>query len=441
MSEESVVKLLVSIATPSYVYPWISPKRDNGWGTGFYINYNGKKYIMTNAHVIHNAHKIFARKVGDANNYKMDVYFTIYECDLSILTCDDKSFWNGMVPFKFGNMPNKSDAVSVLGYPLEGVNVNITRGIISRLTTVIYFGIVRGTALQIDAAINPGNSGGPAINNNNEVVGVVFLKRDRAENFNYIIPVAMCRFFLSALDAGYKQAPKRLAYLGALIQQEDDGAMISHITTGSSAFGILEKFDIIKSINNVPVLSDGSILCSAIYPGLTSKELIPFGNYISMLLIGENIKVKIIRNKKETTLNIALKEIPMPIPMLDCYIKPMYYNLLGIIFIPLSIPYLLERKTDIFAPLLKAHKMTLIIDQLIETNHVNISLPPLPSAIKTVNNTAFSSLIDLYNYIQTQTKLVIEFEDNEHITIITNKILKLQKKAVADTNIPEKVGF
>lgn len=50
----------------------------------------------------------------------------------------------------------------MVGYPVGGDSLSITKGIVSRVTLVRYSPAARLLGIQIDAAINPGNSGGPA---------------------------------------------------------------------------------------------------------------------------------------------------------------------------------------------------------------------------------------------------------------------------------------
>lgn len=38
------------------------------------------------------------------------------ECDLAILTVDDEEFWEGASPLTFGELPELTDDVSVIGY-------------------------------------------------------------------------------------------------------------------------------------------------------------------------------------------------------------------------------------------------------------------------------------------------------------------------------------
>ena len=71
----------------------------------------------------------------------------------------------------------------ILGYPLTGEALTVTRGVLSARYT---------GWLQTDATANPGNSGGPAFNMEGKVIGVVTGKLgggivDQVESANFLI--------------------------------------------------------------------------------------------------------------------------------------------------------------------------------------------------------------------------------------------------------------
>ena len=81
----------------------------------------------------------------------------------------------------------------MVGFPMGGDSVSVTRGVVSRIEQVKY---VQGNskallAIQVDSAINSGNSGGPVLNHEGHVVGVAFqgLGRD-TDGIGYVIPAA-----------------------------------------------------------------------------------------------------------------------------------------------------------------------------------------------------------------------------------------------------------
>ena len=104
---------------------------------------------------------------------------------------------------EFGQLPSLQSPVTVAGYPIGGVAISVTQGVVSRIEVTAYsHGSSELLGLQIDAAINSGNSGGPAFNSKGECVGVAFqsLKHDDAENIGYVIPTPVIVHFITDYD-------------------------------------------------------------------------------------------------------------------------------------------------------------------------------------------------------------------------------------------------
>src|SRR6185437_10799219 len=161
--ENSIVQIFSDHIHPSYSQPWSASNGGKSSGTGFCINLTGllveklkqknqDKYIITNAHCVHNSTYITIRKKGSSTNYKAKIYGIIYECDLAILSIDtvfyqnskqkkdlDKimnQFWDSLHPLEIGGFPSKLDMVYVYGYPLGGYNISITTGSVNRIQII-----------------------------------------------------------------------------------------------------------------------------------------------------------------------------------------------------------------------------------------------------------------------------------------------------------------
>ena len=146
--------------------------------------------MLTNAHSVEHHTQVKLKKRGSDVKYVAKVLAIGVECDLALLTVEDDDFFEGIAPVQFGPLPHLSAPVSVIGYPIGGVAISITSGVVSRTEVTNYaHGGIDLLGVQIDAAINSGNSGGPAFNSKGECVGVAFqsLKHDDAENIGYVI--------------------------------------------------------------------------------------------------------------------------------------------------------------------------------------------------------------------------------------------------------------
>ncbi|RYR25338.1 hypothetical protein Ahy_B02g059043 [Arachis hypogaea] len=97
------------------------------------------------------------------------------DCDIALLSVESDEFWRDMEPLRLGRLPHLQDSVTVVGYPLRGDTISVTKRVASRIEVTSYaHGSSDLLGIQIDAAINSGNSGGPAFNDQGECIGVAF---------------------------------------------------------------------------------------------------------------------------------------------------------------------------------------------------------------------------------------------------------------------------
>ena len=170
---QSVAKIFVTVQQEDFRQPWQSSPPMSGSGSGFIIK--GKR-LLTNAHVVSDARFIEVQREGDTRKFPAKVRFIAHDCDIAVLEVKDESFFEGTKPLTFGStLPSLNDAVIVLGYPMGGGRLSLTKGVVSRIDYNLYAhsSIDSHLVMQVDAAINPGNSGGPVLFNN-KVIGIAF---------------------------------------------------------------------------------------------------------------------------------------------------------------------------------------------------------------------------------------------------------------------------
>ncbi|KAG6503303.1 hypothetical protein ZIOFF_035614 [Zingiber officinale] len=118
------------------------------------------------------------------------------------------------------------DSVTVVGYPLGGDTISMTKGVVSRIEYAHGFSDLLG--IQIDAAINPGNSGGPAFNDLGECIGVIMFNGNASEsedieNIGYVIPTTVVSHFLDDYERNGKYTG--FPSLGVLLQKLENPAL------------------------------------------------------------------------------------------------------------------------------------------------------------------------------------------------------------------------
>lgn len=339
-NRKSVVHIYTVSQTPDYTAPWDPGRSNAGIGTGFIIS--GRR-ILTNAHVVSNARFITVEKEGDARRYEGHVKFIAHDCDLAMLEVPDASFFEGTAELPLGSVPNLDSIVTVLGYPIGGKRLSVTRGVVSRIDYQVYShsGVDSHLAIQIDAAINPGNSGGPVIQDG-AVVGVAFqgFSGMVAQNVGYMIPVPVIKRFLQDVEDGQYDRYVDIGiqffplinntYRRALgLDPGDYGVMVSEVMQAGAAYGHLKAGDVLLTIDNRPIFSDGRV---AIDNGrLMLNEI------VERKFKDDTVSLQILRGGKMMKVTITLTT---PWPYLtqarQYDVRPRFVLFGGLVFQPLS---------------------------------------------------------------------------------------------------------
>jgi len=294
-----------------------------------------------------NARFIAVQKENDSRMYEAKVKFIAHDCDLAVLEVPDKSFFNGMSPLKLGGLPSLDSIVTVLGYPIGGRRLSVTRGIVSRIDFRTYSHSAADSHLtiQIDAAINPGNSGGPVLQDNS-VVGVAFqgFSGDVAQNVGYMIPVPVIKRFLTDIKDGHydryvdlsiRQFPLlNNAYRRAMgLVPGDYGVIVSSVLKTSPASSILKPGDVLLTIDDFSIFSNGYVQMG--------DERVRMEEVVERKYKGDSVRLKIIRNRREIDVTVPLvSPWPYMIQARRHDVKPRFVVFGGLIFQPLSYDFL-----------------------------------------------------------------------------------------------------
>ncbi|XP_022149944.1 protease Do-like 10, mitochondrial [Momordica charantia] len=345
---DSVVKVFTVSSSPNYFLPWQNKSQRETMGSGFIIS--GKK-ILTNAHVVADHTFVLVRKHGSPTKYRAEVQAVGHECDLAILVVNSEEFWEDTNCLELGDIPILQETVAVVGYPQGGDNISVTKGVVSRIELTQYVhGASQLMAIQIDAAINPGNSGGPAIMGD-KVAGVAFQNLSGAENIGYIIPVPVIRHFIAGVEESGKYVGFCSLGLSCQITEnvqlrnhfqmgpEMTGVLVNKINPLSDAYSILKKDDIILAFDGEPIANDGTV-------SFRNRERITFDHLVSMKKPNERSVIKILRDGQVCELSITLRPLQPLVPVHQFDKLPSYYIFAGLVFIPLTQPYLHEYGED-----------------------------------------------------------------------------------------------
>ncbi|EPR63244.1 trypsin domain-containing protein [Toxoplasma gondii GAB2-2007-GAL-DOM2] len=346
----TVFKVFCTHCEPNYSQPWTTRRQTTSMSTGFVtLDANGKQCLLTNAHSVEHAAVVQVRKRGDHQKYEAEVLCIGLECDLAMLRVSDADFWKGLgPPLQWGPSPQLGDPVTVVGYPLGGDNSSVTQGVVSRADLQQYcLGSCSLLAIQIDAAINPGNSGGPALNRSSQCVGIAFqsLKDGDTENIGYIIPSEVVSHFLEDYrrhgrclgfgDGGFtwqKLENKSLRHSLSL-KSKDEGILIKKLDGGGPAKAVLQKGDILLEIGGKRIASDGTV-------AFRNGERILFTWILSQMFVGDRCSVKLLRQNRERRESFSVGKLNLLVPANSDLRRPQYLIVGGLVFVPLSEPFL-----------------------------------------------------------------------------------------------------
>lgn len=348
---QSVVKVYATIQPPNYAQPWQAGRPEGGTGSGFVI---AGRRILTNGHVVSDARFIQVQRDNDPRRYEARVNPRLvgHDCDLAVLTVDDPAFFEGTRPLSFAKeLPQLNDEVTVVGYPMGGDRLAITKGIVSRKDYEVYThsGVDQHLVMQVDAAINPGNSGGPVFFRD-RVVGLAFQGLMGGENIGYAIPLPVIQHYLTDISDGvYNGYPE----LGAAtldaenpalrrdlaIPEKEGGVIVVYVDPFGAAKGFLQEKDVLLSVEKSPIASDGTIS--------SDGGRVLFHELMERKQWGDSISFDVWRSHARVTVKVPLTNPPDPFIYRREYDQqPRYLVAAGLVFTPLSRAYLSMRRPD-----------------------------------------------------------------------------------------------
>lgn len=277
-------------------------------GSGFIVEYQGAKYVLTNLHVVDGAEAIRIT-AQDGRILQAELVGADQWLDLAVLALKDADDLP-TAPLGSSGALEVGDWVIAIGNPL-GFDYTVTLGIVSALNRSVprpdgsgYF----RRMIQTDAAINPGNSGGPLVNAYGEVVGMntIIAREARGlavEGINFAVPIDEIKWVLPQLiSAGVVTR----GWLGVYIQNvtpgmeeqfgvaPGEGVLVADVVRGSPAEEAgLQSGDVIVSVDGVPVGSTDELQTEIMYRAP-----------------GEVVQLEIVRDGERLTISVTLGERP-----------------------------------------------------------------------------------------------------------------------------------
>lgn len=175
-------------------------KDGKGQGTCFLVSQEG--YLITNFHCVENSKEITVRGIDEdfTTKYGATLVASDPSNDLALIKINNKNVKFNIPPYSIRSVGvSQAEKVYALGFPKAdamGEEVKITEGIISAKSGV------QGdiSKFQISAAVNPGNSGGPLIDEEGNLIGVIYAKSTIADAAGYAIKASYLDAFLKNIE-------------------------------------------------------------------------------------------------------------------------------------------------------------------------------------------------------------------------------------------------
>ncbi len=280
--------------------PETNERLQKATGSGVIVRSDG--YILTNNHVVAGADRVTV-KLNDGREFKGEVKVD-ERTDLALVKIDAKGL--PALTFADSDKVKVGQWVMAVGSPFQ-LRGTVTVGVVSAVRTEsdpnnpMPYPI---DAVQTDASINPGNSGGPMVDLDGKIVGIntmIYSTTGGNVGVGFAIPAHTAQFVMKQL---IEKGKVTRGYLGLLpadltpVLSEKlgakHGALVEHVDKDSPA----ENGGI--QVKDVIIRVDGKEIRNASELRRTIQSIAP----------GTEVKIVVIRDKKEKTLNVKLGEAP-----------------------------------------------------------------------------------------------------------------------------------
>lgn len=313
---EQTVHAVVHVRTKSTVTPqannpiweyfygdrYSRPREVKGYGSGVIISDDG--FIITNNHVIEDAENIEV-KLNDNRTFIAQVVGRDPNTDIALL----KIKANGLPFIKYGDSDQLKlgEWVLAVGNPFN-LTSTVTAGIVSakgRNLDILDSDLKIESFIQTDAALNMGNSGGALVNTKGQLIGItsaIVSPSGAYAGNSFAIPVTIVKKVVEDLKQ-FGEVQRAIIGVNIMeVTQEDaeknklsevKGARISNvIPDGSADAAGLKENDIIVKFDGMAVGSPSELQ-----------------EQVSRRRPGDRANITYIRNGKETTIPITMKNV------------------------------------------------------------------------------------------------------------------------------------
>ena len=278
-----------------------TPKRAAA-GSGVIISADG--YIVTNNHVVDGADELTVTLNENSKEYSARIIGADKTTDLALIKIDAKNL--PAIAIANSDDVKVGEWVLAVGNPL-GLNNTVTAGIVSAKARQMGEGVA--SMIQTDAAINQGNSGGALVNTNGALIGInamIYSQTGSNIGYGFAIPTAIMNKVVEDIK---KYGAVQRAMIGI------KGGDVSSYVDAEKEKGNEVDFGTMEGIYIGEVVEDGAAAAAGLQKGdvitaIDGAKIKKFGELQGVMAQkrpGDKVKVTYLRNKKEKTVMLTLK--------------------------------------------------------------------------------------------------------------------------------------
>ena len=276
-----------------------------GFGSGVIISTDG--HIVTNNHVIEGADEISV-KLNDSREFVGRIIGTDPNTDLALVKIEAEDELP-TIPVGDSDALKVGEWVLAVGNPFN-LTSTVTAGIVSAKARKldVYGNSGIESFIQTDAAINQGNSGGALVNANGELVGinsVLSSPTGSYAGYGFAIPTSIMTKVITDLKEYGTVQRALLGISGKDLNSHFDDEMKKKAEELGVSEGVW-----VKEVVEGSAASAAGIQADDVIVGIDNKKIKTMAELQEELAKhrpGDKVKVKLIRDKKEMTVTVELK--------------------------------------------------------------------------------------------------------------------------------------
>ena len=274
-------------------------QRQGGTGSGFLISPEG--FIVTNSHVVTNAHDIEVN-LPDGTSLRAEPIGEDPSTDIAVIRVYGQNF--ASAGFGDSKKLKVGQLVIAIGNPF-GFQFTVTTGVVSALgrSMYSYTGRMIDGVIQTDAALNPGNSGGPLINAGGEVIGINTALISSAQGLCFAVGSSVAEYVVGKLITTGRVRRASLGIAGHTIMLPLRVTAYNHLNLNRGI--LIQEVISNRNVNNNQ-LATGDVIVGFNNVAVGSVDELYL--QLNEMVIGKTVKLDVLKKGVKKMVEVVLGE-------------------------------------------------------------------------------------------------------------------------------------